>query len=37
MAFDHGLGFIEIQSSRWLSKDDPLMPKSQRYRLDSKR
>jgi MoaA/NifB/PqqE/SkfB family radical SAM enzyme len=37
MAFDNGLGFIEVQSSRWSSKDDPLIPKSQKYRLDTKR
>ncbi len=37
MAFDNGLGFIEVQSSRWLGQDDPLMPKSQKYRLDTKR
>lgn len=37
MATEHGVGFIEIQSSRWLSKNDPLMPKSQKYRLNSKR
>jgi hypothetical protein len=32
MAVDNGVNFITIQTSRWTSKDDPLLP-SKKYAL----
>jgi len=37
IAFNCGLGFIMVQSSRWLNKNDPLIPKSTQYKLEAKR
>lgn len=35
MAIDNGLGFIIVQSSRWLNHNDPLMP-TNKYKLSWK-
>jgi len=37
MAKENGLGFIIVQSSRWLSENDPLIPKSTQYKMKPKR
>ena len=37
LAVKHQIQFMLVQSSRWLNKDDPLMPKSSLYKLDYKK
>ena len=36
MAIDEGLMFIVLHSSRWMSENDPLRPKSKEYNLGYK-